>query len=282
MSTRSRRPSPAMIVALIALVAAMSGNAVADGVSAVASAMKKGSVTSKHVRDRSLRLVDIRVADRKKLRGQTGPQGPAGPQGTTGPQGPAGTPDGYTKTEADAAFLGKTEKAADSNELDGKDSTEFMGGRGAVGYAHRLMTEGDGVVDMLPVSGIGTLRAHCGLDSGNPEAWISFKNTSGQTARVMGTITRDVAAVESYDIAANPAIAHNGTSSILQAVTGAEALGSWDWQVHRSGTTILDGSGLATFRVSAFIADDKCRFTAQYVANSNAPIVFEVGPVLAP
>jgi hypothetical protein len=276
---RFHRPSAAMIVALVALVAAMSGNAVADGVTAVASALKKGSITSKHVKDRSLRIVDIRVADRKKLRGQQGPQGPQGP---TGPQGPAGTPDGYTKTEADGKFLGKTEKAADSNELDGKDSSEFMGGRGAVGYAHRLMDEGQGTVDFIPVSGIGTLRATCDVVAANPSASISFKNTSGQTARVLGKIMRDVGGAESDDLAANPTLANDATTSFAQAVTGAEALGSWDWQVHRSGATLLSGSGLATFRVSAFLEDDKCRFIGQYIANSSASIAFEVGPVLAP
>ena len=128
-----RRPSPAMIVALIALVAATAGNAIADQVTAAVSALKANSVTSTSVKNGSLLVKDFKKSELKKLTGKTGKAGATGatgPAGAAGPQGPAGTPDGYTKTEADAAFLGKTAKADDADKLDGNDSSAFVQGGG--------------------------------------------------------------------------------------------------------------------------------------------------------
>ena len=87
---RIRRPSPAIVVAMLALLVAMSSSAGADPVGKV-SALIRGNkiapnaITTRHVRNRSLRGVDF-------ARGQLprGPAGPAGPAGGQGPPGPAG------------------------------------------------------------------------------------------------------------------------------------------------------------------------------------------------
>jgi len=97
-------PSPATVLACAALVVALAGTGYAAGVqlpraSVGVNQLKKGAVTSVKVRDRSLRLVDVAVADRAKLRGAQGPEGPRGDKGEkgdkgdkgdTGVQGPAG------------------------------------------------------------------------------------------------------------------------------------------------------------------------------------------------
>jgi hypothetical protein len=84
------RPSPAMVVASIALLVALGGTSIA-----AVSALPRGSVgtpqlrnnavTSVKVKNRSLRAVDF-------ARGQlpAGAQGPEGPQGATGDPGPRG------------------------------------------------------------------------------------------------------------------------------------------------------------------------------------------------
>ena len=77
-----RRPSPAMIVAVAGVAAAMSGDAVADGVKAVASVVGKDQVTSRSVKDGSLLLRDIKRSERAKLKGRRGPRGPQGASGT--------------------------------------------------------------------------------------------------------------------------------------------------------------------------------------------------------
>jgi hypothetical protein len=85
------RPSPAIVIAVIALIAAMSGSAVADGVHAVAAKLKKGAVTTREIKDGSVRLADINKKDRATLKGATGAAGAKGDTGAAGAKGEAGT-----------------------------------------------------------------------------------------------------------------------------------------------------------------------------------------------
>ena len=95
---RGLRPSPAMVVACIALLAALAGTSVA-AVSIViprnsvgSLQLKANSVTSAKVKNGSLFRADFRA-------GQVpaGPRGPAGPAGPAGAAGAAGVaPPGYT------------------------------------------------------------------------------------------------------------------------------------------------------------------------------------------
>lgn len=94
MSRLARRPSPSLVVAIVAVVLAGTGSATAAGLVG-AKQLAKGSVTSAKVRNGSLKLADLSPAARAKLRGPAvdaapGPQGEAGPQGVPGPQGPKG------------------------------------------------------------------------------------------------------------------------------------------------------------------------------------------------
>jgi hypothetical protein len=98
------RPSPAMIVACIALLVALGGTSVAAvsqlGRNSVGTAqlqfgavtnpkIRNNAVTSAKVRNRSLLRADF--APGQLPAGPTGPQGPAGAAGPAGPAGPAGT-----------------------------------------------------------------------------------------------------------------------------------------------------------------------------------------------
>ena len=75
------RPSPAMIVACVALVVALGGT----GYAAATKLLPRNSVGTLQVVNHSLRAVDF-----KKGQLPRGPQGPAGPAGAQGPAGPAG------------------------------------------------------------------------------------------------------------------------------------------------------------------------------------------------
>lgn len=87
-----RRPDRVLLVlCLVLLVAATSGTSYA------AARLAAGSVTSREVRDASLRVKDLHPTTRSALhgrpgkagpRGKPGPQGPEGPQGEPGPAGP--------------------------------------------------------------------------------------------------------------------------------------------------------------------------------------------------
>jgi hypothetical protein len=99
-----RRPSPALIVASLALLVALGGTSVA----AVSVALPKGSVGTRQLQNSSVTNLKIannainsaKVKNASLLRGDfapgqlpagpTGPQGPAGPAGAAGPAGPAG------------------------------------------------------------------------------------------------------------------------------------------------------------------------------------------------
>jgi hypothetical protein len=99
----SRRPSPAMVVACLALLVALGGTSVAAvnqlGRNTVGPRqLQFGAVTAPKIRNNA--VTSIKVRNRSLLRadfapgqlpaGPTGPQGPAGPAGAAGPAGPAG------------------------------------------------------------------------------------------------------------------------------------------------------------------------------------------------
>lgn len=86
------RPSPAMVVALIALFVALAGAGYAAVTlprnSVGAAQLKKGAVTPPKVAKKTIAL----FRGQRGLRGLAGARGPQGSQGLTGAQGPAGPP----------------------------------------------------------------------------------------------------------------------------------------------------------------------------------------------
>lgn len=76
-----------MLVALMGLVAATSGDAIADGARAVASVVGKDQVTSRSVKDNSLLLRDVKRSERGKLKGARGPRGLKGDPGANSLRG---------------------------------------------------------------------------------------------------------------------------------------------------------------------------------------------------
>jgi hypothetical protein len=109
-------PSPSMVVACLALLVALGGVGYAATAlprnSVGTPQLKRNAVTSVKVKDRSLLARDFR-------RGQLprGPRGLRGLTGATGAQGPPGAPN---------------PNAANSDLLDGKDSTAFVENTGVI------------------------------------------------------------------------------------------------------------------------------------------------------
>jgi hypothetical protein len=94
---RFRPPSPALVVAIIALVVACAGTATAAGVLIRSSSqIRAGSINSGDLRDRhGVSLADLTPRTRFRLglgKSSQGAQGPRGPQGPAGPRGAAGSP----------------------------------------------------------------------------------------------------------------------------------------------------------------------------------------------
>ena len=87
-----RMPSPATMIALVALFVASTGTAVASGLITGAS-VKNGSLYGIDVHNGSLTSVDVRNHSLLPVDFKGGlPAGPRGPQGEPGQQGPVGAP----------------------------------------------------------------------------------------------------------------------------------------------------------------------------------------------
>ena len=95
------RPSPAMIVACIALMFAMGGTGYAaiklPKNSVGSKQIRKNAVSASKVKNRSLLAEDFAAGQLP-----AGPQGPQGNTGATGPQGPAGTARAYARVDENA------------------------------------------------------------------------------------------------------------------------------------------------------------------------------------
>jgi hypothetical protein len=98
---RRLRPTPAIFVALIALVLAMGGSAIAASL-----------ITSKQIKDGTIQTKDISKKALKSLRGKRGPAGAAGAAGTAGAagakgdKGDAGPSHSYTDIGVSTLFNG--------------------------------------------------------------------------------------------------------------------------------------------------------------------------------
>ena len=106
------RPSPAMVVACLALLVALGGTGVATVSQLVprnsvgTAQLKKNAVTSLKVRDRSLRATDF-APGQVPAGGPPGPPGPAGPKGDKGDRGDTGPSDAYSIRRVGAALPGQ-------------------------------------------------------------------------------------------------------------------------------------------------------------------------------
>jgi hypothetical protein len=84
--TQKLRISPALVVAVVALMAALGGTAVAGSL-ITGKNIARDSIVSRHVKDGSLRLADLAPSMRKAMEEPAGQPGPQGAQGATGPRG---------------------------------------------------------------------------------------------------------------------------------------------------------------------------------------------------
>jgi len=156
------RPTPAILIACIALAISLSGVSYAAFVlpanSVGSKQLKKNAVVSSKVEDGSLLRSDFK---RGQLpRGTRGPQGSAGPQGPQGPKGDAGTVDTsnfYDKAASDSRFLGiaaTAANAANAANLDGTPAARYVSGaKGGALFQDVRTLQVDGPVAFIPLPG---------------------------------------------------------------------------------------------------------------------------------
>jgi hypothetical protein len=121
------RPSPAMVVALVALFVALAGTAYG------AVKLPRNSVGTDQVINGSLQKVDLSKRAIAALRGARGPrglQGPAGSQGLQGPQGQRGDP-GVQGPKGDAGVQGPKGDPGVQGPRGPSDAFVMFGGSGS-------------------------------------------------------------------------------------------------------------------------------------------------------
>jgi hypothetical protein len=147
-----RRPSPALVVASLALLVALTGTSFAAVTLAKNSVgtvqLRPGAVTSPKVKDGSLGIIDLAPGARLALKGVVGPPGPAGPKGDKGDPAPAGLsgPEGVI---ASSAFDSSPEKSLVVACPTGKKL--LGGGAGAWGRAMIFVPEGVALTASQPL-----------------------------------------------------------------------------------------------------------------------------------
>jgi len=105
-----RLPSPALIVACLALVVALGGVSYAAGV------LPANSVGPKQIKKRAVGLRKISPAARSALKGQKGDKGDSGPAGPAGPKGEAGAP-GPQGEKGEPGIAGKPGPSGGANAI---------------------------------------------------------------------------------------------------------------------------------------------------------------------
>lgn len=82
--------SPAMVVAVIAVVLATAGGATAASKLITGKQIRNASITGADIKNNSIGTTDLSRSVEQELTGATGPAGPPGLPGAAGPAGPAG------------------------------------------------------------------------------------------------------------------------------------------------------------------------------------------------
>jgi hypothetical protein len=103
----TRKLSPHIVVAYLALFAALGGSAYA-AVTVTGKNIKDGTITGRDVKNRSLGTSKLNPSAVSSLKGERGPEGPQGPQGVKGDPGEAGFGRAFATVLRSAEFRGET------------------------------------------------------------------------------------------------------------------------------------------------------------------------------
>jgi hypothetical protein len=243
---RFRAPSPATVIACIALTVALSGTGYAVTAlprnSVGAAQLKNNAVNSAKVRNGALRAADFAAGQLPYgpagPAGAQGPQGVAGPQGSAGPQGPAGPP-------GERGPEGPPNPNADL--LDGLDSTAFQRANAAAGgglagtYPNPSIApnavNSATVVDNSIVGAdvnegtLGQVPSALTADDATPYAYAHV-NADGSLSTSTGAVQNVSAASKAISSATGTPIPQDGfyCISLPTGVTARSAVATGRWQ----------------------------------------------------
>lgn len=153
----STRPSPALVVSLIALFVALGGTAYASGL-----------ISGSQIRNHSIPAKKLTRSAIETLRGHRGPAGPKGATGATGAKGATGAVGATGSVGPAGPTSGGAVTGTGGNLVGCKDNIEASTSV-AITTPSRLFVAGSGSYDYLtPTSGSGTLQLDVEVfDSGN-------------------------------------------------------------------------------------------------------------------
>jgi hypothetical protein len=171
-----KRPSPALVLACIAVFLAATGGAVA-GVQINGKQIKDGSITGKDIKNDSLTGTDIKG----DTRGPEGPRGPQGPPGAQGPQGPAG---GLAASSAGVAVTYRSAEATIAPEDFKPVVATCPAGQAPVGGSYTSLPYGVRVIDERPVES----------DAGVMNGWGAFVDNGSEETYQLTVFVACVAA----------------------------------------------------------------------------------------
>jgi hypothetical protein len=179
-----RKPSPAMVVALIALFVALSGTATAGGLLITSRQIKNGTIQAVDINART-----VRQFQRPGPAGAEGPPGPQGPQGPAGDRGPAGAqgPQGPPGVASAGAVYTRTLESA--AEAGGGSFVNLFCGPNEVAVSGGVRTEMVfGVIfDSFPIMSTGT-GVRPAVHGDRPQGWRGGVATKTNDTRVPYTV----------------------------------------------------------------------------------------------
>ena len=164
-----RRPSPAALMAFLALLIALGGTSYAaitlPANSVGTKQLKKNAVTSKKVKNRSLKAVDF-------ASGQL-PQGPKGDAGARGPQGVQGEKGDPGDPAPTPILTVRSASDVDSAQADCQIGEAALGGGATVDTAGGFLTDSEPVpnVDDVPIGWFAAAEQSSAADT-NVTAWV--------------------------------------------------------------------------------------------------------------
>jgi hypothetical protein len=187
---RLRRPTPALVISVVALVFALTGTGVAARTllprnSVGTAQLRANAVTSSKVRNHSLLARDFRPGQLPRgpqgVPGPSGPAGPAGPAGAAGPAGPSGVAN-ITVHESDAAMTPGSRAFAIAACPSGQKATG-----GGVYQGDSSIDNNDHVIRSGPVNSTGGTSFTLVANGQVANAWYGEgynAGTNGATLRV--------------------------------------------------------------------------------------------------
>ena len=201
---RRRMPSPATVLAAIAVFAVLAGTATAAKSVISGKQIKKGTITAKQIKKKTIGVNKLTDAAVSSLRGATGPQGQRGEKGEKGAQGEKGekgeqgnAPAGIVQPLFDSVDSGTNINAGSETELLDIPITKAgtyvinakvnMFSLTAAGQVECFLTSGNKQVDMIQWTAddansrqSGSLQAVAQATQANPiELGCGFTGSNG-------------------------------------------------------------------------------------------------------